>query len=127
MERVYICGRISSLPRKEYMEQFALAESILRRCGYTPVNPTRYMPQCLYKIVGYKLTLLFDLWLLSRCDYIIKLPCWRQSRGANIESCWAFHFKVWPLPLRWREIIVNEVTKLIKHQADGLQGTETQG
>ena len=32
-----------------------------------------------------------------RCDQIYKLPGWRDSKGANIESCVAYHFKIWPV------------------------------
>lgn len=100
--RVYISGPMSGVDRKLYLEMFKRAEQSLRSQGYTRVvNPIRVWAcrwPWLYRIVGYRLTLLYDLWLLMRCDQIYKLPGWRDSKGANIESCVAFHFKIWPVP-----------------------------
>ena len=93
---------MSNLSRDQYMELFRRAEQSLHSQGYTKiVNPIRVWAcrwPWLYRIVGYRLTLLYDLWLLMRCDLIYKLPGWRDSRGANIESCVAYHFKIWSVP-----------------------------
>ena len=100
--RVYISGPMSGLDRELYLKMFRRAEQSLRSQGYTRVvNPIRVWAcrwPWLYRIVGYRLTLLYDLWLLMRCCQIYKLPGWRDSKGANIESCVAFHFKIWPVP-----------------------------
>ena len=105
-KKVYISGRISDLPREQYMTMFSIAEQMLRKKGYEPLNPTRFWLSRWYKqltrIVGgetaYRVVLLYDLWRLMRCDLIYKLPGWRDSRGANIESCVAYHFKILPVP-----------------------------
>lgn len=93
---------MSNLSREQYMELFRRAEQSLQSQGYTKiVNPIRVWAcrwPWLYRIVGYRLTLLYDLWLLTRCDLIYKIPGWQESRGANIESCVAYHFKIWPVP-----------------------------
>lgn len=100
--KVYISGPMSNLSREQYMEIFRRAEQSLRDRGYQHiVNPIRVWAcrwPWLYRLVGYRLTLLYDLWMLMRCDQIYKLPGWRDSRGANIESCVAYHFKIWPVP-----------------------------
>ena len=87
-KRVYISGRISDLPREQYMTMFGIAEQMLRKKGYKPVNPTRFL-MCrwpwLYRLLGYNLPLLIDLWMLMRCDLIYKIPGWQQSRGARLE------------------------------------------
>ena len=99
--RVYISGPMSGVDRKLYLEMFKRAEQSLRAQGYRKiVNPIRVWAcrwPWLYKVIGYRLTLLYDLWLLMRCDQIYKLPGWRDSKGANIESCVAYHFKIWPV------------------------------
>ena len=73
-ERVYLSGRISGLPRETYLARFAHAEEILRREGYAVLNPCRLAPcrwPWLYRVLGYELTLLYDLWhLWHRCDRI---------------------------------------------------------
>lgn len=93
---------MSGVTREQYMEMFRRAEQSLRDRGYQRiVNPIRVWAcrwPWLYRIVGYRLTLLYDLWLLTRCELIYKIPGWQESRGANIESCVAYHFKIWPVP-----------------------------
>ena len=116
--RVYISGPMSNLTREQYMELFRRAEQSLRDRGYRRiVNPIRVWAcrwPWLYKIIGYKLTLLYDLWLLMRCDMIYKLPGWRDSRGANIESCVAYHFKIWPVPDSQTKRLDKKLAKLME-------------
>ena len=101
-KRIYISGPMSGLEREQYLEIFRRAEQALRDQGYrnivNPINVWACRWPWLYRIVGYRLTLLYDLWLLMRCDRIYKLTGWRDSRGANIESCVAYHFKIYPVP-----------------------------
>ena len=122
-KRVYISGGMSGIPREQYMELFRRAEESLRAQGYRKiVNPIRVWAcrwPWLYKIVGYRLTLLYDLWLLMRCDQIYKLPGWRDSKGANIESCVAYHFKIWPVPQ-------SDIKKLDKQLAKLMEKWNTQ-
>ena len=105
--KVYISGPMSNVTREQYLELFRRAEQSLRNQGYHRiVNPIRVWAcrwPWLYRLIGYKLTLLYDLWLLMRCDQIDKLPGWRDSKGANIESCVAYHFKI--------RLVSNTVTK----------------
>lgn len=63
---------------------------------------------------AYRLVLLYDLWLLLRCDLIYKIPGWRESRGANIESCIAFHFRIWNIPTASRERIDKRLAKAME-------------
>ena len=116
--RVYISGPMSGLDRELYLKMFRRAEQSLCSHGYTRVvNPIRVWAcrwPWLYRIVGYRLTLLYDLWLLMRCDQIYKLPGWRDSKGANIESCVAFHFKIWPVPDSQTKKLDKRLAKLIE-------------
>lgn len=89
-EKVYISGPITGLERHVYLKNFADAELKLRAMGYKVINPTKLLPSrflWIYKIIGYKLTLLYDLCHLMNCDYIYLLDGWMQSRGARIERC----------------------------------------
>ena len=119
-DRIYISGPMTSLRREEYTARFNRAEQLLREQGYTnTVNPTRVWAcrwPWLFRIVGYKLTLFYDLWLLTRCHRIYKMPGWQQSRGASIESCVAFHFDVYTLPKPVREKIDKEIEGIIRKQ-----------
>ena len=116
--RVYISGPMSNLSREQYFGVFRRAEQSLRSQGYRKiVNPIRVWAcrwPWLYKVVGYRLTLLYDLWLLMRCDQIYKLPGWRDSKGANIESCVAYHFKIWPVPQSDIKKLDKQLAKLME-------------
>lgn len=88
-KKVYLSGPISGLDREEYLARFAYAEKLLRADGYDVVNPCRLLPcrwPWVYRLIGYNLTLLYDLWHLKKCDYILMLPGWGQSLGAVIED-----------------------------------------
>ena len=116
--RVYISGPMSGLEREQYMVLFRRAEQSLRLQGYTKiVNPIRVWAcrwSWLYRIIGYRLTLLYDLWLLMHCDQIYKMPGWRDSKGANIESCVAYHFKIWPVPESQTKRLDKRLAKLME-------------
>lgn len=88
-KRVYISGAISGMTREEYMKHFADAEAHLKRMGYNACNPTKALPSrflWIYRTLGYNLTLVYDMFLLSRCDYIYMLDGWEQSNGARLEN-----------------------------------------
>ena len=117
-KRVYISGGMTDVPREQYIELFRRAEESLRDQGYrnivNPINVWSCRWPWLYKVVGYRLTLLYDLWLLMRCDQIYKLPGWRDSKGANIESCVAYHFKIWPVPQSDIKKLDKQLAKLME-------------
>ena len=119
MKKVYISGQMSGFPREEYLARFAKAESLLRQEGFAVVNPARLLPSrwpWLYRLMGYRLTLLYDLWHLSHCDLIYKIPGWKESHGANIESCWAYHQNICLLYTKTREKIDKKMAKFIDRQ-----------
>ena len=104
-DKVYISGRMSGVQREEYLQMFRNAEKLLRKEGFVRiVNPIRVWMcrwQWLWKILAgitsentiYTLVLLYDLWMLSRCDTIYMMPGWGDSRGANIEYQFASFFE----------------------------------
>ena len=96
-EKVYISGAITGRNREDYLKQFADAEKHLREIGYGVCNPTKALPSrflWIYKLIGYKLTLLYDLWLLSRCDKICMLSGYENSKGAFLEKVAAETFGI---------------------------------
>ena len=88
-KRVYLSGRMSGLSQKEWRWRFLTADMTLDMQGYEVINPAdtiiaRHL--WLYKIVGYRLTLAYDLWLLKRCSHIFMVGNdWMQSNGARLE------------------------------------------
>lgn len=86
--KLYLSGPISGLERDEYMARFAYAEELARKDGYDVCNPTRLLPcrwPWLYRLMGYDLTLRYDIWHMKRCDYVYFLPGWLGSKGARRE------------------------------------------
>ena len=105
MKKVYISGRISGLPREQYMTMFGIAEQMLRKKGYEVVNPTRFF-MCkyiwLYRLLGYRLTLAYDLWLLRHCTHIHMVGNdWQQSRGARLERMKARQWNIDELTFKY--------------------------
>lgn len=88
-EKVYISGPITGLERHVYLKNFADTELKLREMGYKVINPTKLLPSrflWIYKIIGYKLTLLYDIWHLLNCDGIYMIDGWQWSKGARLEK-----------------------------------------
>ena len=96
--RIYISGpmtdRRTGKVSKDNIEAFYRAEVRLRDAGNVSiVNPARVWAcrfKWLYRIVGYRLTLWYDLQLLKRCDAIYLLNGWQDSVGAYEEFKLAF-------------------------------------
>ena len=99
-KRVYISGPMTGLTRREFMRRFAVAEVTLARLGYEPVNPARFLvcKPWLFRLIGYRITLIYDLWRLSRCDAVAYLPNWTASPGANVEHRYATSAGIPELP-----------------------------
>ncbi len=126
--KLYISGQISGLKRSQYMARFNEAERLLREAGYTNiVNPTRvwvcrfpWLHKAMTLLLGgqmtYSLVLLYDLFLLMRCQRIYKIPGWKASRGALIESCTAFNMNLYTVFKPDRERIDKQLEKIIKSE-----------
>lgn len=86
MSRLYISGPITGV--KNYKRIFQGAKDALTAKGYDVVNPAE-----LTEVIGDSFTydeiLAIDLDLLARCDAVVQLPGWENSRGANIEYGYA--------------------------------------
>ena len=129
-KKVYISGPMTDketgLVSEVNLQAFREAEKLLRERGYRRiVNPIRvwacrwpWLYRMMERVLGcdtaYYSTLLYDLWLLRRCDLIYKLPGWRDSKGANIESCVAYHFKILPVSNKDIEKIDKKLAKLME-------------
>ena len=87
--KVYLSGRMSGLHHDIWWVRFIWRECEVARKGYEVVNPARSIIarfQLLYKIIGYRFTLWYDLRLLKRCTHICMVGNdWHLSRGARME------------------------------------------
>ena len=89
IKRVYLSGRMSGVPLVIWRWGFSIAKDTLERQGYEVINPADTLiarHPWLYRIVGYRLTLWYDLRLLRRCTHIYMVGNdWHLSRGARLE------------------------------------------
>lgn len=99
--RIYISGPMSGLPREEYLLNFAAIQVMLEACGYEVVSPTQLAPcrwPWLYRLLGYRLTLAYDLYHLRRCTHIYMMPGSEHSKGARLERLTARRLNIQLLP-----------------------------
>ena len=96
--KVYLSGRISGLHHDVWWVRFIWRECEVTREGYEVVNPARTIigrHKWLYRIVGYRWTLWYDLQLLKRCDLFTMVgDDWHQSRGARLERLKARQWRI---------------------------------
>lgn len=87
--RIYLSGRMTGVRPIIWWSRFFGAEMGWRQMGYDVVNPADTIISrhpWLYRIIGYRLTLWYDLRLLRRCHYIYMVDNeWPLSRGARLE------------------------------------------
>ena len=82
---------MSGLPEREWRIRFKRAEWRLwwQNVDVDIINPADTIiarHPWLYRFVGYRMTLAYDLWLLKHCTHIHMVgDDWRQSRGARLE------------------------------------------
>lgn len=80
-KRVYVSGPMTGLPdlnRKEFME----AEQLIREHGCKPVNPARIGQRHGWTWADYMLS---SLNMMLKCDEVVLLPGWRESKGVQVE------------------------------------------
>ena len=87
--KVYLSGAMSHVPRETWRWRFATVQIILEEQRWQVLNPADTIiarHPWLYRIVGYRLTLWYDLQLLKRCTHICMVENdWHLSRGARLE------------------------------------------
>lgn len=79
----YLSGPITG--RKNYRQQFARAAGTLKELGYVVINPAELDQVLPVKEMGYEGIMRIDLELLATADYLVQLPGWEDSKGANRE------------------------------------------
>ena len=80
MKRVFISGKVSGLPYTHAQERFNRATSLFQGCEvHNPVKlckPSWSWWRCM----------VVCLWHLVKCDTVVFMENWQDSRGARIEN-----------------------------------------
>jgi hypothetical protein len=82
--RCYNAGKISGMSYLQAYNKFLQADRHIVRLGYNPVNP---MICGLRASRPWWMHLVYDLFLLARCEFVAFQKDWLDSRGAKIEHC----------------------------------------
>ena len=98
---------MSGLPSEIWQARFFGAQrgfEFMRMQAVNPANTLIARHPCLYRIVGYRLTLAYDLWLLKHCTHIHMVgDDWNLSRGARLERMKARQWGISELKPRERD------------------------
>ena len=91
MKTIYISGPMSNIPNSN-LDEFDEAEKQLKQLGFDVLNPHKICEELnirffgMGKIPTYEDYLKEDIiQMLSKCDKVLVLPGWRQSKGAKLE------------------------------------------
>jgi hypothetical protein len=83
MNRIYISGKITGLPKEEVFEKFDTAEKKLAAQGFEVVNPIK---NGLLFEADWNEHMKKDIQQLLTCDFLYLLPDWKNSKGAKLEK-----------------------------------------
>lgn len=79
----YLSGPITG--HKNYRQQFARAAGVLKEMGYVVINPAELGAALPLDQMSYEDIMKIDMELLAYADYLVQLPGWERSIGANRE------------------------------------------
>lgn len=79
----YLSGPITG--QENYRQQFARAAGALKEMGYAVINPAAIDDAIPVECMSYEAIMRIDLELLATADYLVQLPGWEDSKGANRE------------------------------------------
>ena len=71
--------------QKNYRQQFARAAGALKELGYVGSTPAELGSALPFDQMSYEDIMKIDLELLASADYLVQLPGWERSIGANRE------------------------------------------
>ena len=80
-KKIYISGRVSSLPYDIAHRRFSKKEKELKDRGWKVINPMKYCCE----VWPWWLCMIVCVMQLLRCNTIYMMRGWTQSRGARLE------------------------------------------
>lgn len=83
----YLSGPIMGNP--DYKKQFEWTAKELAHMGCNVINPAALYQVIPIEALSYEDIMEIDMLMLSKADYLIQLPGWKSSKGANRELGYA--------------------------------------
>ena len=102
----YLSGPITG--HKNYRQQFARAAGTLKEMGYAVINPAELGAALPLDQMSYEDIMKIDLKLLASADYLVQLPGWERSIGANREL--GFALGTGKIIVSLEQLLTKEVT-----------------
>jgi hypothetical protein len=78
---VFVAGKVSGLPENQVRDKFERAAAELEAQGYVVLSPINADD----KETDWEGTLRNSIKTMLNCDEVHLLPCWQESRGAQLE------------------------------------------
>jgi hypothetical protein len=78
---IFVAGKMYGLPEAQVREKFEKATTDLQGQGYTVISPVSDMEPG----KGWEDTIRKSIKSMLDCDEVHLLPCWQESRGAQLE------------------------------------------
>ena len=104
----YLSGPITG--HKNYRQQFARAAGTLKEMGYAVINPAELGAALPLDQMSYEDIMKIDMELLAAADYLVQLPGWEDSKGANREL--GFALGTDKIIVSLEQLLTKEVTPL---------------
>lgn len=78
---IYVAGKMYGLPEQQVREKFQKVTADLQDKGYRVITPVSDIKEG----ESWEVTMRHSIKSMLDCDEVHLLPCWQESRGAQLE------------------------------------------
>ncbi|WP_291122748.1 DUF4406 domain-containing protein [Flavobacterium sp. UBA6046] len=82
-KKIYIAGKVTGLPQQEVIDKFAKAKQEIEEMGFEVVNPIEVVNDF---DTPWNEAMKMCIMALLDCNAMVLLPCWIDSKGAQLEK-----------------------------------------